>query len=84
MNTESDAIVYTLDLPPNGSQQPSLQLTILDKAHQDSHARILGYAFQNTEYSHKGQCLFCDSAKFDYSPYYEKIDLFFIDGARSL
>ena len=81
MNTPDDADVYTLDLPPG--VQGTLKTTVIDKAHQSAHAAIKDYKWRGSPYERKIHCLFGDSATFDYSPFYGKVDLFFIDGAHS-
>ncbi len=81
MNTPEQAEVYTLDLPPNHSA--SLKATETDKAHQARHAAVTRYRFDGSPNQMKIHCLFGDSAEFDYSPFAQSIDLFFIDGAHS-
>ena len=83
INSSEDAKVFTLDLPPDGSEAPSLRSTVIDEAHQKGHAVIKKYRFQIPSINEKVFTLFGDSAKFDYSHYLKKIDLFFIDGAHS-
>lgn len=83
MNSSENAKIFTLDLPMKLSAKPLLKYTNIDRAHQTAHARVIKYRFQNTVYEGKVKCLFDDSAKFDYEPYFGKIDLFFIDGAHS-
>ena len=86
LNTPPDTVIYTLDLPPNGSCSPSLPTTISDNEHIVAHAH----------YAHSPECLYSahpagkkvsqlygDSAHFDFAPYHEKVDLFFVDGAHS-
>jgi hypothetical protein len=81
MDTPDDADVYTLDLLPG--VQGTLKTTVIDKAHQPAHAAIKDYKWRGSPYERKIHCLFGDSATFDYSPFYGKVDLFFIDGAHS-
>lgn len=81
LNTPEDSIVYTLDLPPE--TKPSLPTTLADAYHADFHAKTKQPAWDNIEIRRKICPLFGDSATFDYSPYFGKIDLFFIDGAHS-
>ncbi len=83
MNSPVNTKVYTLDLPPDGSEIPSLRSTAIDVAHQDQHAVIKKYRFQIPSVIEKVFTLFGDSARFDYAPFINKIDLFFIDGAHS-
>ena len=86
LNTPPDTVLYTLDLPSNGSCSPSLSTTIIDDEHIGAHARYT----QSTEYLYlvhpagdKVRQLYGDSAQFDFTPYREKVDLFFVDGASS-
>ncbi len=44
LNTK-DTVIYTLDLPPNGSVNPSLSTTLIDNAHILAHAKILDYLY---------------------------------------
>jgi len=81
LNTGSDARVFTLDLPPDVS--PSLSTTIVDDAHVSGHAQALKSVFTTHIAGLKVQQLYGDSAKFDFTSYQKKVDLFFIDGAHS-
>ena len=72
---------YTLDLPPNDADQTALPLASGDKTYIDkpaSGARISAQAK-----SGKISQLFGDSGTFDFSPYFGKVDLMFVDGAHS-
>jgi methyltransferase family protein len=76
-----NAQVYTLDLPPKCT--PVLSTTQVDKLHiQEQHngKRLL---FNEKPEAVRIHCLYGDSANFDYTPFLEKVDLFFIDGAHS-
>lgn len=83
LNTPEDAIIYTLDLPKKEDIKLEKNITIFDKLGIDMSVRTKNYMFENTDVAHKIKCLYGDSATFDFSPYYGKIDLFFIDGAHS-
>jgi predicted O-methyltransferase YrrM len=84
LNTDDDVKIYTLDLPSNHDVSSSiLETTIMDDAHIKASLNGKNYIFEGTDVSHKIICLFGDSAIFEFSPFYEKIDLFFIDGAHS-
>jgi len=63
--------------------QGLLKATAMDKAYQSAHAAIKRYRWQGSTYESKIHCLFGDSATFDYSPFYGKVDLFFVDGVYS-
>jgi predicted O-methyltransferase YrrM len=81
LNAPVDVRVYTLDLPRNGVQRPRLKTTYIDDHHIQSQERA--YLFKGSAVEGKIQCLFGDSATFDFTPYDGKVDLFFIDGAHS-
>jgi predicted O-methyltransferase YrrM len=81
LNTEPEARIYTLDLPVDGSAQPALRTTLMDTAHIEMGDRR--YTFAGEPEADKITCLWGDSATFDYSPYHQQVDLFFIDGAHS-
>jgi len=73
VNTPDDTKIYTLDLPEG--VEPELKTTSVDRENIKKHKRD----FQNN----KIERLFGDSATFDYSPFYGKVDFFFIDGSHS-
>lgn len=75
------AKVFTLDLPHG--EAPSLPHTIVDSYHVDHRLPDADLAFCGTPAASRITCLHGDSAKFDFSPYYKQIDLFFVDGAHS-
>ncbi|HAD82235.1 MAG: hypothetical protein A2509_04045 [Candidatus Edwardsbacteria bacterium RIFOXYD12_FULL_50_11] len=83
LNTPADAVIHTLDLPTNEEIKPKLNTTITD----DEHIVLLGktqkYCFEKSVVASKIHCLYGDSANYDYSSYFNKVDLFFIDGAHS-
>lgn len=83
MNSSENTKVYSLDLPLDGSEAPSLRSTVIDELHQKGHSIVRKYKFRIPGINEKVVILFGDSAKFDYKPYLKKIDLFFIDGAHS-
>jgi len=83
LNTPKEAVIYTLDLPPNGSVKPLLSTTMIDDAHILSHAKTLDYLYYTHPEGKKVNQLYGDSAVFDFTPYHGKVDLFFIDGAHS-
>jgi Methyltransferase domain len=81
LNSDDDCKIYTLDLPPDGN--PALAMTAIDIEHVRMHQGIKRYVWEAKDIARKVQPLFGDSANFDYSPYYGRVDLFFIDGAHS-
>jgi predicted O-methyltransferase YrrM len=80
-NPEID--VYTIDLPEQGS----IEAVELDVNESDRDFFVedwdRGEAFHGTPEEKRITQLWGDSATFDFSPYYGKIDLVFIDGAHS-
>ena len=83
LNTPPDTVVYTLDLPPNDSCAPSLSTTAIDDVHIAAYARSTEYLYHSHTVGKKVRQLYGDSARFDFAPYHEKVDLFFVDGAHS-
>ena len=83
MNSESDTKIFTLDLSPEADGNTVLKSTTVDISHQMKHSKVQKYRFSDTPYDNKINCLFGDSANYDYSEFYNSIDLFFIDGAHS-
>jgi len=73
------AHVFTLDLPLNHT--PVLKATQVDK-------RLIGegqhrmLVFDHLPERDRITCLYGDSANFDFSPFHNSVDLFFIDGAH--
>ncbi len=83
LNSPEDAEVLTLDLPPD-APPPSLPTTLMDDWHvRGSREAAAEPCFVGTPAERKITRLFGDSATFDFSPWLDAIDLFFIDGAHS-
>lgn len=72
--------IYTLNLPPDNNtvvlQTDKVDVQLATKV-------ISGERFLNTPQEKSIKQLWGDSATFDFSPYYQKMDLVFIDGAHS-
>jgi len=83
LNTPPDTVVYTLDLPPDDSCPPSLPTTVIDDAHIAARTRSTEYLYLTHPAGRKVRQLYGDSAQFDFAPYHERVDLFFVDGAHS-
>ena len=85
VNSPDDCKIYTLDLPP-GYDLTKAQGNSYDDVlvMQLSQASIAKRFYKNHPLSHKVVELFGDSSAFDFSPYYGKIDLVFIDGNHSM
>jgi hypothetical protein len=81
LNSPDDARVYTLDLPIDEKVTPKLKTTVTDDAH--IHLEHGRYCFENTPVAENITCLFGDSATFNFSPFHNRVDFFFVDGAHS-
>jgi len=81
LNTPNDCSIFTLDLPRD--VRPILPTTVMDDAIARKHIQRRRYIWEETKIAYKIHTLFGDSAAFDYSPYRDRVDLFFIDGAHS-
>jgi hypothetical protein len=81
LNTGQDAKIYTLDLPADASF--ALPATISDVTTRIAHHEVKQLAFQGHPLEQKISVLTGDSACFDYSPWRDGVDIFFIDGSHS-
>lgn len=72
--------IYTLNLPEN-TNKVFMATNVLDI--NLSHKVVSGERFLNTPNQKYIEQLLGDSALFDYSPYFGKMDMVFIDGAHS-
>lgn len=81
MNTDRDCAIFTLDL--GHSHATILPTTDMDKVHQQRHEKVVRYLWEDLPCADKIHPLFGDSAAFDYSRFFDSIDLFFVDGAHS-
>jgi len=76
LNTPMDCLIYTLDLPRHGGAIPSLSTTLADDLHISRRAQG-GYLYQSHPVGKKVTQLFGDSARFEFTPWTGKVDLFF-------
>lgn len=83
LNSAEDAVIYTLDLQKQNNFNPKLKTTAFDDMHIRSYLSSNKLLFTDDGVASKIHCLFGDSAEFDFSPYHDKVDFFFIDGAHS-
>lgn len=83
LNCPDDARIYTLDLPKKGNIIPMLKTTVIDDEFIDTSYHMRRYCFENSNVASKITCLYGDSADFDFTPFYGKVDFFFIDGSHS-
>ena len=82
LNAPPDAVVYSLDLPPDNPEL-SLEATIMDVAIAREGAATSTFAFSGRDVASRIHLLHGDSAAFDFTPWHGGVDLFFIDGAHS-
>jgi hypothetical protein len=80
LNTPEDANIATLDLRKEDMQDVALQLEKHDVKYIDK--LTIGDQYKNTRVEKKISQLYGDSATFDFSPFYDSIDLMFIDGSH--
>jgi len=80
-NCEEQAIVYTLDLPREEILNTEFPIEPRDNQFIDKEKS--GTRFAGTTYEKKIVQLYGDSARFDFSPYWGKLDFIFIDGSHS-
>jgi Methyltransferase domain len=73
------ASIFTLDLPPDAA--PSLSATQIDRG-LICEAQKRRLVFDDSPESSRITCLYGDSANFDFTPFHNSVDLFFIDGAH--
>jgi hypothetical protein len=83
LNAGANATVFSLDLPKDGNATAALRTTIIDDAHIAGATGTRAYVFNGYDEAQRIQLLFGDSGTFDYTPYHNRIDVFFIDGAHS-
>lgn len=83
LNTGSSTMIHTLDLPPEELENVKLKLDAGDPQLVDKKGFRIGECFLGRKESEKITQHLSDSAKFDFMPFYGKIDVFFVDGAHS-
>ena len=80
-NSSREAHIHTLDLPSSGLDQTRFNVEELDRKLIDkpvSGSRFLGRPEQS-----KITQLYGDSARFDFSPYFNQMDLVFVDASHA-
>lgn len=88
-NSPEESMVYTLDLPADFSKQFSQKKRLEGYSYDDLLVVELSMKNRNSRIFHNHPCrkkiveLFGNSLHFDFSPYYKKMDLIFIDGSHS-
>jgi predicted O-methyltransferase YrrM len=82
LNAPDNAKVYTLDLPPdNDMRDAARQQTNTSDARIISQS-LTGCDYEGSDVAHKITQLFGDSRSFDFEPYYDQVDLVYVDGAH--
>lgn len=80
-NCPPDAKVYTLDLP---NENRSVKKPVASDGDMSFVNKVAtGYRFHGTDHENKITQLYGNSATFDFSPYENKMDFVFIDGAHT-
>lgn len=80
LNCPSDCRVFTLDLPPQ--ERPRVQIVTNRADAQIMERSLTGIDYQGKAESAKITQLLGNSQEFDFSPYFGKMDLVFVDGAH--
>jgi hypothetical protein len=80
-NASPDALLNTLDLPPDHGEIPRTERSY--EAHSISVPYVSGHLIDAFGIRGQVQVHWADSAVFDFQPYRDTIDLFFVDGAHT-
>jgi hypothetical protein len=83
MNSDVEARVFTLDLPPQNLHTLAYHADAADPKYFPKATEALRLRYLDTAVAHKITNLYGDSATFDYSPYHKRMDFIFIDGSHS-
>ncbi len=85
LNAAPNITVHTIDLNPRVESKTRLDMAPGDKFHVTATPKVLSSRFEGSEVSagKKIVQLYGDTATFDFSSYYGKIDFVFIDAAHS-
>lgn len=79
MNTPESTLIHTLDLPPEAAvPEHASDLHLIELARKE-----LGITFRGTNWEARIRQLLGNSATFDFSPYYDAMDMVTIDGSHS-
>lgn len=79
MNTPPETQIFTLDLPPEATLPAGVSdLHLIELARKE-----LGIAFRGTNWESRITQLLGDSGSFDFTPYYDTIDLVTVDGSHT-
>jgi predicted O-methyltransferase YrrM len=82
LNSPEDCRIWTMDLPPVDRRNIDEQTNAADAAIVA--CSDTGVDYRGKDVAGKIHQLFGDSSKFDFSPYYEQMDIVLVDGAHHL
>src|SRR5262249_24931022 len=86
LNTPDDTVVYTLDIPPEAAGHTRFPLSALDRAvaaeFRTRYNTSVGSYFKGLRVENKIVQILHDSATYNFSPFYGRTDLIFIDAAH--
>ena len=84
LNSSPNTEIFTLDLPPRKSDFPTEVGLPLAGGDKKFIGKVeTGFRFKGKEASKKIKQLLGDSAKFDFSPFYNSMDFVFVDGSHA-
>ncbi len=85
LNSADEAVIYTLDLPPEGVERAEQERDLLpsDRTTFQTRANEAGRHFQQHPAGHKIVQLSGNSLQFDFAQYWGKMDLIFVDAAHA-
>jgi len=82
-NLDPKAVLYTLDLDEESAKK--IEQETQDRTNTVKYLEYMdNLAFKNTSYEKNIVVLRGDSTRFDYKPYYDQMDLVFVDGGHDL
>lgn len=84
INAPRDAIILTLDLPPECDTTDYMVDTYIDTDLDLINRRKLGAYLYEIDLEGRYQQILCDSLQFDPSPHHGSVELGFIDGAHAI
>lgn len=85
LNLPNEGHVYTLDLPSKQAIASKVQKNEMQYMNElGIHKERVGEVFKNSELREKITSLLGNSKTFDFSPYFNRMDLIFIDGGHAL
>lgn len=84
MNAPPDALVVTMDLPPEGTLDSEQRRAYIDTDIELVRERKLASCVYELQLESRYQQILCDSLQFDPAPHRGSVELAFIDGAHAL